>query len=60
MYSVYYIYTKDIQNKSYLGMKRSNTGVTTIPFNWFGTVAVGREPIFESTLCKAMLQVKII
>jgi hypothetical protein len=31
----------------------------TIPFNWFGSVAVGREPIFESAICKALLQVRL-
>ncbi len=27
-----------------------------IPFSWYGTVMVGREPIVESAQCRQMLQ----
>ena len=39
------------QYKALAGNKRSTSTTPAIPFNWFGSVAVGREPVHCSTLC---------
>merc|ERR1719228_2677072 len=46
------------QYKALAGSKRVTTNTPAIPFNWFGSVAVGREPLHCSALCKGILQDK--
>eukprot|EP00092_Neocalanus_flemingeri_P019853 GFUD01021504.1.p1 GENE.GFUD01021504.1~~GFUD01021504.1.p1 ORF type:complete len:2235 (+),score=707.01 GFUD01021504.1:192-6707(+) len=46
------------QYKALAGSKRATTNTPAIPFNWFGSVAVGREPVYCSMLCKGILQDK--
>ena len=38
------------------GSGRTNTANNPIPFNWFGSVIVGREPVYCSLLCEGILQ----
>ena len=45
------------QYKALAGSKRGSTGSNpAIPFNWFGSVLVGQEPVHCSLLCAAILQ----
>lgn len=47
------------QYKVFAGFNRNNsTSNPSIPFNWFGSVMVGREPVFSSALCASILQEK--
>jgi hypothetical protein len=57
--SYFNISTLKKQYKQLAGGKRVAAGTATIPFNWFGSVAVGREPIFESAICKTLLQATV-
>ena len=45
------------QYKALAGLSRGNTSSSpSIPFNWFGSVMIGREPVYCSALCEAILQ----
>jgi FKBP12-rapamycin complex-associated protein len=37
------------------GHQKDSSSSSYIPFSWFGTVMVGKEPVVESALCKKML-----
>ena len=43
------------QYRQLAGSKRGTTTTPAIPFNWFGSVAVGREPVYQSMACKALI-----
>ena len=46
--------------KALAGSGRANTANNPIPFNWFGSVIVGREPVNCSQLCEGILQEQYI